>query len=548
MMKWLAGLLVCLPLLAANKYVRPGAGGTASGDDWTNAYTSIPGTLTRGDTYYLADGSYGSYTFDDGPSSTTLITIKKATASDHGTETGWNSTYGDGVAAFTSWNFTTDYWLVDGQVGGGQFSKTGHGFDVTTSPPSSCGDNGNIVTLGNGADHVTIRHAAIHAGSNNYPINGVKGVAGSNSNLTFQYVAIYNLFGPAFHMNTWSTVLIENSYMGQVRSTGAGDAFCSDWHAEGISSIGTNNAIVIRFTTWDQISGTAVIAGVNTGSSTNWEIYGNVIARSVTPIYYYFEGGSNQQTMTGLKFYNNTIVAGSGASQGNVTIQSGSGNSCLNNLFYGNDANAFYFSNCTHNYTYTSSNIRTDGCTPACDMDSQVIDGEANGQNTNANPFVSYNADPLLANYDLVGATNAGNTLSSPYNTDPDGITRGSDGTWDRGAFEFGGSGGGTPPTITTTTLSNGTVGVAYSQTVSATGDATITFSTVSGALPTGLTLNSDGTITGTPTTAETGSFTARATNSSGTDDQALSITIDVAPASVSGRFSGMRVGGLRTQ
>lgn len=531
-MRWLIAAILCLPALAANKYVRPGAGGTASGDDWTNAYASIPGTLNRGDTYYLADGTYGSYTFDDGPSSTTLITFKKATVADHGTATGWSDAYGDGVSTFTSWNFTTDYWLVDGQVGGGQFSKTGHGIEVTTSPPSSCGDNGNIVSLGNGVDHVTIRHAAIHAGSNNYPINGVKGVAGSNSDLTFQYVAVYNLFGPAFHMRAWSNILIEHSYMGQVRSTGAGDAFCSDWHAEGISSIDTNNAVVIRFTTWDQISGTAVWAGVNVGSSTNWEIYGNVIARSVTPIYYYFEGGSNQQTMTGLKFYNNTIVAGSGASQGGVVIQSGSGNSCLNNLFYSNDANAFYYSNCTHNYTYASSNIRTDGCTPACDMDDQLVDGEANGQNTNSNPFVSYNADPLVADYDLVGATNAGSSLLSPYNTDPDGITRGSDGTFDRGAFEFGGSGGGTAPTITTTTLPNGTVGSAYSQTISATGDATITCAVTLGSPPTGITVNSDCTVTGTPTLAESQTFTVTATNGVSPDDtQEFTLTI-TSPAS----------------
>ena len=45
---------------AANHYVRQGAGG--SGGDWTNAYSDLPSTLTRGDTYYVADGTYSSHT------------------------------------------------------------------------------------------------------------------------------------------------------------------------------------------------------------------------------------------------------------------------------------------------------------------------------------------------------------------------------------------------------------------------------------------------------------------------------------------------------
>jgi hypothetical protein len=33
--------------------------------------------------------------------------------------------------------------------------------------------------------------------------------------------------------------------------------------------------------------------------------------------------------------------------------------------------------------------------------------------------------------------TSAGGTLSSLFTLDPDGKTRGADGTWDRGAYEF---------------------------------------------------------------------------------------------------------------
>ena len=58
-------------------------------------------------------------------------------------------------------------------------------------------------------------------------------------------------------------------------------------------------------------------------------------------------------------------------------------------------------------------------------------------------------------------------------------------------------------PTITTESLPEGTVGTAYNQLLGATGDATITWSLASGStLPAGLSLGTDGTISGKPTTA----------------------------------------------
>ena len=68
---------------------------------------------------------------------------------------------------------------------------------------------------------------------------------------------------------------------------------------------------------------------------------------------------------------------------------------------------------------------------------------------------------------------------------------------------------------ISPASLSNGTVAVAYSQTVSATnGTAPYSWAVSSGSLPAGLSLNTaTGAITGTPTTAQTASFTLRATD-----------------------------------
>ena len=119
-------LLLVTPSLAhaANHYVRAAASGTASGNDWTNAYTDLPAALTRGDTYYVAAGTYGIHTFGDTASGTTVITIKSPTVTDHGTGTGWSDSFvgqatfvgpaSPVAVGFAIFYFTTGYYTIDG--------------------------------------------------------------------------------------------------------------------------------------------------------------------------------------------------------------------------------------------------------------------------------------------------------------------------------------------------------------------------------------------------------------------------------------------------
>lgn len=86
-------------------------------------------------------------------------------------------------------------------------------------------------------------------------------------------------------------------------------------------------------------------------------------------------------------------------------------------------------------------------------------------------------------------------------------------------------------PVVTTTTLSNATVGVAYSQWLTATGTARIKWALVSGStLPAGLTLSEDGLISGTPTQDGVVSFTVEASNSADDAQMSLTLTVDPAP------------------
>ena len=81
-------------------------------------------------------------------------------------------------------------------------------------------------------------------------------------------------------------------------------------------------------------------------------------------------------------------------------------------------------------------------------------------------------------------------------------------------------------------TLPGGSVGSAYSRTISATGGTgTKTFSVSAGTLPAGLSLNATtGVISGTPTSAGSSSFTIRATDSIGAiGTRAYTVTINAA-------------------
>ncbi len=86
----------------------------------------------------------------------------------------------------------------------------------------------------------------------------------------------------------------------------------------------------------------------------------------------------------------------------------------------------------------------------------------------------------------------------------------------------------GPPVMLTTSPLPDGILGVSYSQQVLATGGAS--FALAAGTLPGGLTLATNGWVTGTPTNSGAFNFTVMATNAYGYTNRAFDLTVGIQP------------------
>lgn len=91
------------------------------------------------------------------------------------------------------------------------------------------------------------------------------------------------------------------------------------------------------------------------------------------------------------------------------------------------------------------------------------------------------------------------------------------------------------PLSIATTTVASATGDQAYSAVLSVTGGISpYTWDVASGVLPTGVTLSTDGTLSGTPTQSGAFNFVARVTDTQPvTDTQALTLTVDIVPLAI---------------
>lgn len=411
-------LLAALPSLAAVKFVNAAAVGSNNGSSWANGWTSFSsvnwGALAPDDFVCVAGGTYSSSILPTtSGTSGHPITVRRAHDTDTvcgSTTAGWNSTF-DNQVTMNEILIQVDFFTVDGAVP--------NGFKIVL--PNVGGSNGGL-SVGGPTNGMTIRYLEV---------SGPCGPTGCNQAGDARAIDLNHYNGSSYDLQNnvllqfnnfhgqcttlWSAhstnMIIEHNRFADSIDTTPGNPNC---HPNVVAEQ-DSTAITFRYneiTNW-QVEG--ILACPTAACSSTWDIYGNIwhdpTAGSFPRVL------EVQNSVSGpYHVYNNTFVnvyflcasSGNGGSYAGGTIGE-------NNLYYGNA-----FANCglpTEDYDYSD----------------KALPGEANGQGLAANPFMNYST----GNFQLAFNTNAGLTLSSPFNIDYLGVTRGGPAAWSRGAYQF---------------------------------------------------------------------------------------------------------------
>lgn len=425
------------PVLAVNHYIRQGSTGQNNGSDWTNAWTQLPTSLVRGDTYYIADGTYGEHMFDDAESGATYISIKKATAGDHGTDAGWQSTYGDGQAVFTGLiNFTKGYYVWDGITGSGS-DYNSYGFKIIPSNTRANQYLMGIPAIGFSSyqvDHITVSHTAI--------------ITSGQGTGEYTQVCIYSLARDASYAS--SDITISSNYLSNASSnilmrqarnwTIANNYFDGNWsssdnHGQQISPAASSN--IFLYNNIFKNSATFIIGAHNEGGgNSNWHVFNNIAIGGTLSAGFAMGESGETDGLINSNFHNNTFVSvnfgGRGAVfVGTLTNVATQKSYAYNNLFYNcinprmdnvdKTAGAIVHNN--------NAYLSCTGIFNSSDESASLID--------NINPFV----DAASENFRLaagVSPNHKGLNLSQYFTTDKDGKPRGNS-LWSIGAYRAGG-------------------------------------------------------------------------------------------------------------
>ncbi len=415
-------------------YIRADAIGNNDGSDWNNAFNALPDVLVRGATYYIADGIYESYTFGDAEVGTQYITIKKAIESDHGTNVGWQASYGDGQALFDRLIFSTSYWVFDGQKRDDDW-ESGYGFKIKPNEPLE--DKG--IRLSH-TEHIIFRYIEIEQFGQIYEeirhdvLYGV-----SVSTILVQYSYIHDFMGNGVLLHGDNNIV---EYSKIANSFGYGGT-----HAQGVQLFSSNvKNMTIRNNIFQDIKGTAAIACAWGTDGLN--VYGNIFYNTpgsdgfTSPATIVDISQPDEIGLTNAHIYNNLFyrynhTANGGHAGVRIAYTSDpSTNLIYNNLFVDCEEVNLDGNNAIHDYNYLINST----------WQWDVVPGVNDSVHTGFDPIVDAdNGDFTLAAGAL--AINAGLDLTTlpgfnPDSVDPDQNIRGADGFWDIGAYEYTDSSG----------------------------------------------------------------------------------------------------------
>lgn len=445
------------PALAANHYIRAGASGSAPCSDWssTNACNDLPASLVRGDTYYIASGTYARHVFNDPESSTAVIVIKRATVAGHGTDTGWSAGY-DGTVQWSTtstvdvWEIINSYYTFEGVTGSG-VNPGAYGFLMHSDTNFVFAFVRTLGAVGN----ITINHVEVNGvnccdvgnstgGSSAIYSVSTQGSPSASINLSYDY--FHDMKADPVFLIWNSSSTLDHLVLAVNRSTAAE-------HGQGMDTYGLTN-VTLKNSTFIDITGTAEVTNIGSGNSSNVAIYGNVFyftgsdpqwssctgpcvqdgglsgpVRSISKVYASIPGAA----VTGLKFYNNTMFGfdtNHAVNAGFYPNASDTGYDVQDNLWLNAQAGVSFDEGSMGTHDYNTI------------LNGSIITGSAQGHETvvssgASNPFVSSGLGDFHLVTESSTGISSGVSFSSPYNIDPDNNIRGADGTWERGAYEF---------------------------------------------------------------------------------------------------------------
>jgi hypothetical protein len=374
----------------------------------------------------MADGEYPSYAFDDTETEKKTITIIKATETNHGSNIGWRDIYGDEVAKIGPIQFKRSYYTFNGTTGGGRDNWDNvHGFRINVS------SGGYAIIIGDPygsanervKDRTDIKISNIEIFGNRTPCTNIGGAgihlatgAIGHTNISLSHLWIHDIALP-IHGAKLNGAILEDSLIERQASS-------STCHSEGWAAWGPNNDIIVRNNIFKDIEGTAFIA---TDLATNWTVYNNIFMCTQGRPYSCGVGNGvigttdhTYETTSGWRIHHNNFI---NIVKPFIDLDSPNGppskdNFAYNNIFFLNTRVAF--SGVQHDYNWFFQNENGDNLS------------EENGEIGKTDPFIDWTQD----DFNLKISTKPGTNLPD-FNTDPQGRTRGADGNWDRGAYEY---------------------------------------------------------------------------------------------------------------
>jgi hypothetical protein len=473
-------LFACAPAFATNHAVVPSCANNGNGTNWScasssggaGAYNAIPTTLTRGDIYYLADGTYGYYQFDTATSGTTTVEIRKAQSYDYGGLSGFNaSTMGSSQAVFpwtkpgSIFTISGSYLIINGNsndpadtIGCGGVLNTTASSQTSPAPsPSGCGikiDNSRCTSTAtnycsngsgiiNGGGTSVIWKSVEWEGSDinaNEPYFWLSSLSASGEQVTHSYLH-------AFGTTCW-TYGFDNANFTYNYVWGTNDSSIN--HGECLQDTGSDGNMVIAYNVFrDTITnGDLVFVDPSPGTHDAFVFANNVIWCTSSSGCRHNDGIiaciNSSQTCTNFLVYNNTII--------NCAVDCG-----LNST----NAGSYTWEN---NLWYNSPVVyNLNGSAFRADYNSYLKSGTPGSGSHDVNntsssvPFANWST----ANATLTGPAtlaSAGSSwnnrvsLGSPFDTDAAGNAYASGSSGTRGAYQSGGAATPAAPTNLTAT------------------------------------------------------------------------------------------------